>query len=339
MTCFFDFRWSGEHGIGRFAREVGERLEVVPYCGPGRPMSPQDPFRLVRSLMPLRGPGHWFLSPGYNAPLLTVLPYVLTVHDLNHIDRADNSSPGKRLYYRTVLRRLCRDARAVLTVSNFSRERIIDWFGLDAANVFNVGNGVSEVFSTEGPRFQLGAEYVLCVSNRRRHKNELGVLTAFAAARLPSHVRLVLTGDETPELRAHAQALGIGEALVFSGRVSEKALAGLYRGALCLFFPSFYEGFGLPIVEAFASGTPVISSTVTSLPEVAGDAGLLVDPHDIDAMAQALRSLHDDPALRGRLIALGLSRVPQFSWDAVVKRVRAAVAAVDNLPAQRLNWN
>jgi glycosyltransferase involved in cell wall biosynthesis len=336
MTCIFDTRWAGRHGIGRFATELALRLPHVPLAAQGRPMSPLDPFRLMRHRF---GPGEWLLSPGYNAPIAASVPYILTIHDLNHIDRTDNSSRTKRLYYRTVLARLCGKARAVLTVSEFSRTRVVDWFGIDPDRVFSVGNGVSAVFEPEGPRSAIAGEYVLCVSNRRGHKNEEGVLRAFAASALPLAVRLVFTGNATPALLELAVKLNIGERLVFRGNVSEADLAALYRGAVFLLFPSFYEGFGLPIIEAFASGTPVISSNVTSMPEIAGTAAMLVDPHSVEAIANAMNLLHASSALRAQLVVRGLARVAAFNWDAVAERVKQAIKATDTDPLHPLHWN
>jgi glycosyltransferase involved in cell wall biosynthesis len=336
MSCVFDSRWAGAHGIGRFAKEIAGRLPHAALDADGRPMSPLDPLRLTRVRF---GPGQWFLSPGYNAPLFSNAPYLLTVHDLNHIDRPDNSSVVKRLYYRLVLRRLCRRARAVLTVSEFSRRRIAEWFGLDIDRVFNVGNGVSEAFVPEGRRHDVGSDYVLCVSNRRGHKNEEGLMHAFARSALPSSLKLVLTGEPSENLEELARTLGVSGRVAFAGRVSEDELAALYRGALFLVFPSFYEGFGLPIIEAFACGTPVITSNVTSMPEIAGDAALLVDPHDVDAIAEAMVRLASSPELRKTLVARGYERIGTFSWDAVAERVKAAVAAVDTNPEHPLHWS
>jgi len=189
MTCIYDVRWSGEHGIGRFSREIAARLNIVEYKESGQPMSPADPFKLSLTLRKFPA-NSWFFSPGYNSPILPVIPYVLTIHDLNHIDRHENSSSLKRIYYKTVLRHLCRNARAILTVSEFSKERVVDWSGVSACKVFNVGNGVSEVFTPAGKKYNPGYEYILCVSNRKGHKNEMGVLRSFAKAKLPSQVHL-----------------------------------------------------------------------------------------------------------------------------------------------------
>ncbi len=300
-------------------------------------MSPLDTIRLSWTMF-FTHRGDWLLSPGYNAPLVTHRPYVFAIHDLNHIDRSDNSSIFKRIYYRLILRRLCHRARAVLTVSEFSKQRIIEWFNLDPARVFNVGNGVSASFTPDGPHYELSSDYALCVSNRRGHKNEKGLLQAFARSELPSDFKLVLTGESTVELKELAHSLGIANRLVFSGQVSESELGALYRGASFLVFPSLYEGFGLPIVEAFACGTPVITSNVTSMPEIAGDGALLVNPYDLDEIARSMERLHNSAELRSSLVKRGFGRVAAFSWDTVVSRIQAAVQAVDTDPQHPMNW-
>lgn len=302
----------------------------------GKPMSPFDPFRL--SLLLLKSK-KWLISPGYNAPLISSSPYFITIHDLNHIDRSDNSSPLKRLYYNVILKRLCKRARAILTVSEFSKDRIAQWSGVNPSRIFNVGNGVSENFSPTGRRHEVDGSYLLCVSNRRGHKNETGMVQAFARANLPENTRLLFTGEASPTLLELANSLGISNRIIFAGKVSEDDLASLYRGALCLVFPSFYEGFGLPIIEAFASGTPVITSNVTSMPEIAGDAALLVDPNNVGEIAAAIEKLYDSAELRAELVQRGFKRVANFTWDAVADRVKAAVKAVDTDPSHPLSWN
>lgn len=336
MPCIYDTRWIGPHGIGRFAAEVASRLPHAQLRATGRPMSALDPMRLSLINFPERA---WLLSPGYNAPLRSPIPYILTIHDLNHVDRADNSSALKRIYYRTVLTRLCKNARAVLTVSDYSRSRVIDWFGIDADRVFNVGNGVSDGFSPNGPRHVHPRPYFLCVSNRRGHKNEHGLLSAFAQSNLPERADLMLTGEPERAIVDHARALGIADRVTFMGRVSENELAALYRGALCLVFPSFYEGFGLPIVEAFASGTPVVTSNVSSMPEIAGDAALLVDPHRPQEIARAMERIHSSVELREDLSSRGLARARIFTWDAVAERVRISIKSVDLDPKYPLDFS
>lgn len=336
MTCIYDIRWNGEHGIGRFANEISKRLPHTPLSIGGKPMSPFDPFKLI---IPNITKGDWFFSPGYNAPILHNIPYLLTIHDLNHIDRSDNSGFLKKIYYATILRRLCLRSRAVLTVSEFSRQRIIEWFKVNPSKVFNVGNGISKAFSINGSKYLRANDYMLCVSNRRGHKNEYGLLSAFAKADLPSSLELALTGHPTKNLLDHATSLGIKSRIFFTGHISEEELAKLYRGATALAFPSFYEGFGLPIVEAFACGIPVLTSNVTSMPEIAGDAALLVNPYSIDDITDGLTQIYSDAGLRNKLISRGVSKASSFTWEAVVERINAAVKTVDIDPDYPLNWS
>lgn len=338
MTCFYDIRWLGQHGIGRFAFEIHKRLAVNNILISGLPMSPIDTFKLSLFSLRLRR-DEWILSPGYNAPFFSNASYVFSMHDLNHIDRADNSGFFKRIYYHMIIKRLCLRARAILTVSEFSKGRISRWSGVDPSFIFNVGNGVSENFKPHGKRFEVDGDYLLCVSNRRGHKNETGMVQAFARTRLAENTKLIFTGEPSTALLELANSLGVSNRIVFVGKVSEDDLAALYRGALFLVFPSFYEGFGLPIIEAFASGTPVITSNVTSMPEIAGDAALLVDPNDVGDIAAAIEKLYNSPELRAELVQRGFKRVANFTWDAVADRVKAAVKAVDTDPVHPLSWD
>ena len=324
MKILFDDRWIGSHGIGRFARELAARLPFEALALDGSPASPVDPLRL--SLVASRLPrGSFFFSPGYNGPFVSRAPYAICVHDLNHIDRPENGGLLKRLYYRLLLGPLARRARAVLTVSEFSRQRIIDFMKVAPDRVINVGNGVSAVFGPAGEKFAPGYQYVLCVSNRKGHKNEERLVRAFAASGQAARLTLLLTGASSPALVELARSLGIAESLRFAGHVSEEELAALYRGAQFLVFPSLYEGFGLPIVEAFACGVPVITSNVTSMPEIAGDAAVMVDPMSEAAISEAIARVAQSSELRAQLAARGLARVGAFTWDAVAARVADAI--------------
>ena len=330
MTCYFDARWIGEHGIGRFAAELARRLPVVPLPLAGSPSDPADPFRLATALGGVSRQDCFF-SPGYNGPVWSRVPYIVTVHDLNHVDCEGNSSVLKKLYYRFILKRVCHRARAIFTVSEFSKSRIVEWMGVQEQKVFNVGNGVSEIFSGDVRPHDPGYAYIFCVSNRRPHKNEEGVVQGFAAAALPATVKLVFTGKPTPAIEQVCREVGVQDRVVFAGRLTEEQLAEHYRGALMLLFPSFYEGFGLPIIEAFASGTPVITSNVTSMPEIAADAALLVDPQKPQEIAQAIERLHGDAGLRQTLVVRGYERQKAYTWNAVAQRVEQAMRQVSML--------
>lgn len=325
MKCYFDARWKGEHGIGRFASEIESRIDAVEFIPHGRPMSPTDPLKLALALRNLNESNLFYLSPGYNAPLYGPTPYFITIHDLNHIERPENSSLPKRLYYRLVLRRLCKRAQSIFTVSEYSKSRIVDWLNISPDNVINVGNGISGDFSMSGEKLYGDKKYVLCTGNRKGHKNEKSALAAFASAELGSDVSLVFTGAPSKYLMDYAAQLGIEKAISFAGRLSEAKLAALYRGASVVLFPSYYEGFGLPIVEGFASGVPVVTSNVTSMPEVAGGAAVLVDPYSIDDIRNGLSKAYYDHDLRNRLIADGLRRAQEFTWEKVADKVKTEV--------------
>lgn len=325
MKCLFDSRWSGAHGIGRFSREIRKRIEALDIPLPGRPMSATDPFNLSWFLQKTNLGENFFVSPGYNGPLFGRTPYFITIHDLNHIDRPENSSILKRIYYGVVLRRLCKRAQSIFTVSEYSKSRIVDWLNISPDNVVNVGNGISGDFSVSGEKLYGDKKYVLCTGNRKGHKNEKSALAAFASAELGSDVSLVFTGEPSKELMDYAAQHGIEKAISFAGRLSEAKLAALYRGASVVLFPSYYEGFGLPIVEGFASGVPVVTSNVTSMPEVAGGAAVLVDPYSIDDIRNGLSKAYYDHDLRNRLIADGLRRAQEFTWEKVADKVKSEV--------------
>jgi glycosyltransferase involved in cell wall biosynthesis len=324
---YFDSRWLGAHGIGRFAEEVLKRIDAPrQLTATLKPSSPLDVLFLSYKVLTKKY-SVWY-SPGYNAPLFHLKHYVFTIHDLNHIDLEVNSSSLKRLYYRFVMRRACRRAARVLTVSEFSRSRIIEWSGVDPSKVVNVGNGVSPDFSMSVTPYSPGFEYLLCVGNRKGHKNEIRLLKAFACAAIDASIRLLFTGSSTEELLELATKLGVSERVVFLGRIEDSMLPKIYRGATALVFPSLYEGFGLPVLEAMACGTPVITSDVTAMPEVAGDAAILVDPNNVDSIADAIGRIMNNDELRAEIIVKGLERVKAFSWDFVASKVQKVLVEV-----------
>ncbi|HBV6687940.1 TPA: glycosyltransferase family 4 protein, partial [Klebsiella pneumoniae] len=196
-NIYIDTRWKNAGGIGTFFEGVNNINQYTPLPFSGSPASPIDTFRMAFQLRNIKK-GVVFL-PGYISPFKTRLPYAVTVHDLNHLDRPENSSPLKIAYYNTFLKRGCLHAEYVFTVSEFSRKRIIEWAGIEPSKVVNVGNGVSPKFQPEGERINLGYEYILCVSNRKGHKNEFGTLEAFKHADIDESIKLVFTGKANSE--------------------------------------------------------------------------------------------------------------------------------------------
>jgi glycosyltransferase involved in cell wall biosynthesis len=234
-VIYADQRWIGDHGIGRFARHVLAGLNFRPIPVASHPAAPLDAWRLSRALGELTR-NDLFFSPGYNSPLVCVAPFVFTIHDLGHIFCPENSSPMIRLYYKTVLKRACYRAVSILTVSEFTRMQIVDWSGVPPAKVFNVGCGVDPAYRPEGNAYGLAFPYLLCVSNRKRHKNEFRVVEAFAGARLAPEIHLVFTGEPTADITDHVRKCRVTNHVDFVGLVLGEQLPSLYRGAEALIF-------------------------------------------------------------------------------------------------------
>jgi glycosyltransferase involved in cell wall biosynthesis len=298
----YDPRWSGPHGIGRFSDEVIARLpDAQPLRAGVRKLSLLDPLATTLAVMGLRA-GVYF-TPGFNPPLRCPVPFVFCIHDLIHLRFAGESSALRRAYYGLVVGPAAQRAARVLTVSEYSRREILEWTGLNSERVEVVGNGVSEVFRPEGPRHEPGYPYFLHVGRRGSHKNVDRLVAAHAASRCGRDVRLLFTED-----------------------LDDAQLAAHYRGAVALVFPSLYEGFGIPVVEAMACGTPVLTSNVTALPETVGEGNaLIVDPLSVDAIAAGLERLAEDAALRAQLRERGLLRAAAFSWSRVAEKVADAL--------------
>ncbi|MFL6353282.1 MAG: glycosyltransferase family 4 protein [Bryobacteraceae bacterium] len=318
-----DARWNGPHGIGRFAREVLSRLPGHTQLENGpKVFSPADSFWLTYQIITKRP--RVFFSPGFNPPLICPAPLVFTIHDLIQIQVPEVSTVDKLLYYRAVLRPAARRAYRVLTVSNFCRDEIITWCGLPPDRVVNVGNGVGPVFRPAGPKYEPGFPYMLYVGSQRAHKNLHRLVQAFRKIDFPQ-VCLLVTGVATPEFRRSIEEAGVTDRVRFLGCVPDDQLAATYRGAMLLVLPSVSEGFGLPPLEAMACGTPVVVSRCTAPPEVVGDAGVLVNPFDIEDLRRGLELVLGDAARRSRLSRLGIQRSKHFSWDRVAERVRAVL--------------
>jgi glycosyltransferase involved in cell wall biosynthesis len=325
---YADQRWIGDHGIGRFARHVLAGLDYRPLSLSSNPAAPLDSWFLSRSLSKLAR-NDLFFSPGYNTPLFCPSPFVFTIHDLSHIYCPENSNLTIRLYYATVMKRACHRAVCILTVSDFTRTQIVNWSGVPPEKVLTVGCGVDSAYRPGEGSFGLPFPYLLCVSNRKRHKNEFRIVEAFAQADLDPQVHLVFTGKPSVDSINRIESCKLGSRVDFVGVVPESKLPSLYRGAEALIFPSLYEGFGLPVLEAMACGTPVVTANVTAMPEVAGDAALLVDPTSVEQIARAMEQVVSDTGLRQQLQHKGLMRAAEFSWSRTASRVHELLAGVE----------
>lgn len=270
-----------------------------------------------------------FHGPDARVPRLGKVPLVATVHDVFSLDSEKWADDAFREKKRRTYADIAARARFLVFVSSHSRDRFLSHHPVEAARVRVVPEGVEPGFGYVRPaavealraRMGLPAEYLLFVGQIAARKNAVRVLEAFA--RLPAGApSLVMAGPRKhgwEEVRdAHAR-LGLGDRVRFPGHVAEGDLAPLYAGARALVFPSLDEGFGLPVLEAFACGTPVLASTAGALPETAGGAALLVDPLSVEAIADGIRRVLGDDALRRDLAARGRVRAAALTWDAAAR--------------------
>ena len=278
-------------------------------------------------------------SLGSTAPLWGPYKRVTTIHDL-HYKLVPEAHFGLRgLGMRVLVPLAARRSHRILAVSHATRRDLVEHLGTPAEKIDVVPNGVAAPGETAATpadalraRFEVGARRVLLsVSAKRPHKNLLRLLDALAGIPAERRPLLIVPGYPTPhedELRRRAEALGIAGDVALPAWVSAADLEGLYGLADAFVFPSLYEGFGLPLLEAMRRGVPVASSDRGSLPEVAGDAALLFDPEDTAAMRAAIERLLADEAEAARLCAAGFARVQAFSWEKSAELTAAAYRRV-----------
>jgi glycosyltransferase involved in cell wall biosynthesis len=271
------------------------------------------------------------LFPHWDVPL-TGLPTrsVVTIHDLIHLRVKGAASAARRAVARAMIGRAVQGATRLIADSAFTQHDLIAEFPGAAGRVDVVPLGVSEIFSRApappASGLRLPASYILCVANRKPHKN-LGAAVEVLARLVPVHktLRMVFAGERFAEWNrtmARAEELNVADRIVDLDAVSDEALHALYANAAVYLHPSRYEGFGFPILEAMASGAPVVASNATSIPEVAGTAAVLVDPDDIDGMAAAVARLLDGPAERKRAAAAGRQQAALFSWRKTAEQTK-----------------
>lgn len=271
---------------------------------------------------------------GSVAPINSPQPYVLTVHDLQPLDLPENFSVVKRNWLKRMLPPSIRHATLVMCPSRFAADSIsrhVDW-SVDRVRVVPHGHepvepGVLDVGRAEELQRRYG-RYVLLPAIAYPHKRHVDVLDALSrlADDLPD-LSVVFTGGpgpETPALDEHAQSLGLSHRVHRLGRVSEAELDALYRSAAATVFPSTYEGFGNPALEAMARGCPVVATDAASIPEVVGEAGILVSPKSPDELAAAIRRLLSDKELEATLRAAGPARAEHFGWKSAGEALIAA---------------
>jgi glycosyltransferase involved in cell wall biosynthesis len=252
------------------------------------------------------------------------------VHDVSFLEHPEYFPLLRRSQLRYTVARTVRRAARILTVSEFSRDSILRAYDIPGSKVHVIPNAANSDFRLIGrekaltaawAQLKCHAPFVLSVGDLQPRKNQIGLISAFAkliAAHPQLKHRLVLAGKETwfaPKVREAALRSGLGDRIHFTGFVSDAELLNLYNACDCFVFPSFYEGFGLPILEAMACGRAVACSNTSAMPEVADGAGLLFNPHKTDDIKRAMADILLDAELRARMERLGLQRAAWFSWQ------------------------
>ncbi|PZX59765.1 glycosyltransferase involved in cell wall biosynthesis [Algoriphagus ratkowskyi] len=312
-NILIDSRWEGNTGIGRLYQEVMKYAPSEVSCtyveskmGLGNLLSPLMLGEEIK-----KSNADVFYSPSFMPPAFSKVPFIFTVHDLMHLFYY---SKLHKIYYEQVIARLALKAKKIITVSHFSKSQLVDILGLPKELIKVIYNGVDSHFLENEEEYVSVRPYFLYVGNRRKNKNLPAMLTAFAQARIPHDFMFYLSGDADAELEALIDSLGIQKRVRYLGFIEEDDLPKLYKGAHATLFASLMEGFGLPIIESMASGTPVLTSNTTSLPEIAGGAALCVDPTNISAIQSGIEKLVSDENFYVECIVKGLDRAQEFSW-------------------------
>lgn len=281
----------------------------------------------------------FLLSPEYNTPFFTNCKRAVIAHDAHIKAQKEFINPlWYRYYYLPLVERAIRRAELIFTVSEFSKKQIVELMHLDERKVHVAYNGIDSCFTKKdrngieskqtGRDLPRPDEYILFVGTFEARKNIERLIEAFAIFKKRnevsvSKIKLVIVGkpasgkfsDRNKQINNLIENLGLENEIILYGYVSDIELPYFYRNACMIAFPSLYEGFGLPIIEGFASGVPVLTSNICSMPEIAGSAALLTDPYNVNDIANNIELLMFDLSLRERLIAAGYERVKKFTWE------------------------
>lgn len=269
-----------------------------------------------------------FHSPYYIKPYLLPCPSVVTIYDLIPRLYPQYISLGARVIFEIAIRLAAVTSRMIIAVSQSAKDDLVRLLGLLPSKVWVTPLGVDTQFKPLKEKaifnlrhkYDLPEGYILYLGINKPHKNLVRLVEAFA--KVKSGRKLVLAGREDPryrEVHEVVRRLSLQERVIFLGQVPERDLPALYCGAALFVLPSLYEGFGLPLLEAMACGVPVISSSISSLSEIAGRAAVTVDPMDVSQLARALEEVWGNSDLRVSMRQEGLKQAAHFSWERTAK--------------------
>jgi glycosyltransferase involved in cell wall biosynthesis len=321
-----------------------EAARIVPARFGTRRVSPNPFLRLGREMSQrLKEDSPDLVHVQYTAPLNCPAPIVVSVHDVSFLEHPEYFTPSRALQLKLTVRNTVRRAARILTGSEFSRAAIARAYALDPGQITVVPNAAASLFRPTQREAAIGwvhsrlgfaAPFILTVGDLQARKNQAGLIRAFAEmlrARPECPHHLVLAGQDSwhgAEVHAAAQRSGFAGRIHFTGFVSDPDLLELYNACEFFVFPSFYEGFGLPVLEAMACGRAVACSNSSAVHEVADAAARLFDPHSIREMMQSMIALATDPALRARMERSGIERAARFSWRRTAEQTLAVYYGV-----------
>lgn len=326
-------------GVQRYLAELLERMPVIRSVAPARPLTGLAGHAWEQFVLPARVRGTTLWSPSNTGPL-AMCRQVVTIHDVVPLDHPEWLNARFAAWYRFLIPRLARRAARVIVVSEFTKRRLLAHCNMNPEKITVIRLGVNKRFGPR-PANEIArarailaipdGPYVLAVGSLEPRKNLGRLLAAWAKVlpELPAEATLVVAGGkgkrtifaDVPELRR------LPERVHLTDYVPDELLPALYSGANTFVYPSVYEGFGLPPLEAMACGTSVITGNRTSLPEVVGNAGIMVDPLDIDSIAGAIVHVLNNPATHAPLVSAALKRAAGFSWDRAADETWSVLSA------------
>jgi glycosyltransferase involved in cell wall biosynthesis len=270
-----------------------------------------------------------FHGPFYYIPVCRRARSVVTIHDLTAIKYPELLEPEWAVYFKKKIKASVEKADAVIAISNFTKEEIVESLHIDDEKIRVIYNGIAQRFKPVTNKIEIqevtakygvSEPYLLFVGMIKPNKNIQTLIRAYIELRKSATYEypLVIVGDKSwdfDEVMKVVHKFKAENGIIFTGVVSDEDLPYLYSGAELFVFPSLLEGFGIPVIEAMACGTPVVTSNRTSIPEITNGAAILVDPLDVNAIAEAMHSIVSDSELRGRLSEKGINQAKVFSWE------------------------
>ncbi|MCK5595101.1 glycosyltransferase family 4 protein [bacterium] len=272
--------------------------------------------------------------PHYNIPVVYEGEMIVTVHDLIHLIFPQFlKNKAAYFYAKSLFKLMTVRAKKIIAVSESTKADIVNYLGVKEDNIVVIYNGVSEIFKKDASqeereklrdKLNLRAKYILNISNMKAHKNIEVLIEAYSKlGKKGIEQKLLLVGggkERVEELQIHAEKFNIAEDVVFLQNIDFEDLPVLYRICDVFVFPSLYEGFGLPLVEAMASKVPVVTSNVSSMPEVVGNAGITAEMNSADSLAEVIEKVIFDSRLREDMINAGIKQIEKFNWQNTTKK-------------------